>query len=174
MFRYELFAVTHPLSLTEIQARLPEQVQLVQYAVLPEKVAIWVVSKTRFNLIEKPITAVDLAKKIDDYQAAVMSKASSAALKQAGRELYELLIPTEKQNWGQALRFCDSSIVGNITIQILIGVQMGTSGKVLSETAGINSSSLSRRHDAARLKVRDNVKLSKLASEIVKQYRTGD
>ena len=88
-------SVTHPLSLSEIQARLPEQVQLVQYAVLPEKLAIWVVSKTRFNLIEKPITAVDLEKKIDDYQAAVMNKASSAELKQAGRELYELLIPTD-------------------------------------------------------------------------------
>jgi REP element-mobilizing transposase RayT len=57
---------------------------------------------------------------------------------------------------------------------ILIGVQMGTSGKVLAETAGISPSSLSRRHDAARLKVRDNVKVSKLASEIVKQYRSGD
>jgi hypothetical protein len=57
---------------------------------------------------------------------------------------------------------------------ILIGVQMGTSGKVLAETAGISPSSLSRRHDAALLKVRDNVKVSKLASEIVKQYRSGD
>jgi hypothetical protein len=57
---------------------------------------------------------------------------------------------------------------------ILIGVQMGTSGKVLAEIAGISPSSLSRRHDAALLKVRDNVKVSKLASEIVKQYRSGD
>lgn len=88
-------AVAHPLLLTEIQARLPAQVQLVQYAVLQEKLVIWVVSKTRFSLIEKPITAVDLEKKIDDYQAAVVSKAPAAELKQAGRELYELLIPTD-------------------------------------------------------------------------------
>jgi CHAT domain-containing protein len=88
-------SVAHPLSSNVIQARLPEQVQLVQYAVLPEKLAIWVVSKNRFDLIEKPITAVDLEKKIDDYQAAVMNKASSSELKQAGRELYDLLIPTD-------------------------------------------------------------------------------
>ncbi|MDX6446527.1 MAG: hypothetical protein QOH71_3601 [Blastocatellia bacterium] len=88
-------SVTQPLSLTAIQARLPEPVQLVQYAVLPEKLAIWVVSKTRFRFVEKPITAVELEKKIDDYQAAVMSKAPAAEVKQAGRELYELLIPTD-------------------------------------------------------------------------------
>jgi CHAT domain-containing protein len=88
-------SVTHPLSLNEIQARLPERVQMVQYAVLPEKLAIWIVSKTRFNLIEKPITAVELEKKIDDYQAAVVGKAPAAELKQAGKELYELLIPTD-------------------------------------------------------------------------------
>lgn len=88
-------SVSHPLSLTELQARLPEQVQLVQYAVLPEKLAIWVISKTRFNLIEKSITAVGLEKKIEDYQAAVVNKAPSAEQKQAGKELYELLIPTD-------------------------------------------------------------------------------
>jgi len=57
---------------------------------------------------------------------------------------------------------------------ILIGVQMGTSGRVLAETAGISPSSLSRRHEAARLKVRNNVEVSKLVSDIVKQYRSGD
>ena len=90
-----LASVTHSLSLTEIQVRLPEQVQLVQYAVLPDKLAIWIVSKTRFRFVEKPITAVDLEKKIEDYQAAVMSKAPAAELRQTGRELYELLIPTD-------------------------------------------------------------------------------
>jgi CHAT domain-containing protein len=88
-------SVTHPFSLTEIQSRLPEQVQLVQYAVLPERLAIWVVSKTRSSFVEKPITAVDLEKKIEDYQAAVMSKAPAAELNPAGKELYELLIPTD-------------------------------------------------------------------------------
>jgi CHAT domain-containing protein len=88
-------SVSQPLSLAEIQARLPEQVQLVQYAVLPEKLAIWIVSKTRFQFVEKPITGVELEKKIADYQAAVISKAPAAELNQAGKELYQLLIPTD-------------------------------------------------------------------------------
>ncbi|MDT4968758.1 MAG: hypothetical protein QOJ64_3495 [Acidobacteriota bacterium] len=86
-------AVARPLSIPEIQARLPEQVQLVEYAVLPEKLAIWVVSKTRFELIEKPITADELEEKIDDYQTALVGRRSSIDLRQAGRGLYELLIP---------------------------------------------------------------------------------
>lgn len=88
-------AVAHPLLLTEIQARLPAQVQLVQYAVLPEKLAIWVVSKTRFSLIEKPITAVELEQRIADYQAALVGKAPATELKLMARELYELLIPPD-------------------------------------------------------------------------------
>ena len=57
---------------------------------------------------------------------------------------------------------------------ILIGLRMGASMKVLSEIIGISPSALSRRHDAARLKVRDNANTSKLASEIIQQYRSGE
>jgi CHAT domain-containing protein len=88
-------SVAHPLSLEDIQARLPEQVQVLQYAVLPDRLAIWVVSKTRFDLIEKPISAAELGEKIDAYQASIVGKESPAELKQAGQQLYELLIPPD-------------------------------------------------------------------------------
>jgi CHAT domain-containing protein len=89
----EFASVAHPLSLAEIQSRLPEQLQLVQYAVLPDRLAIWVVSKTRFDLVEKPITAAELEKKTDAYQASIIGKGPASDIKQAARELYELLIP---------------------------------------------------------------------------------
>ncbi len=57
---------------------------------------------------------------------------------------------------------------------ILIGLQMGASMKVLSAIIGISPSALSRRHDAARLKVRVNLNTSKLASEIIEQYKRGE
>jgi CHAT domain-containing protein len=88
-------AVTHPLSLLEIQARLPEQVQLVQYAVLPEKLLIWIISKTRFDLIERSITASELGQKIQYYQSAMVGKRSAGELKPAAQELYQLLIPPD-------------------------------------------------------------------------------
>jgi CHAT domain-containing protein len=86
-------AVARPLSLAEIQSRLPEQVQLLQYAVLPDRLAIWIVSKTRFELIEKQVTAAELEQKIDAYQSSIVGKGPEAGVLQAGKELYNLLIP---------------------------------------------------------------------------------
>lgn len=85
--------VSRPLSVAAIQARMPDQVQLVQYAVLPERLAIWIISKTRFDLFEKQITEAELENKIDAYQSAIVHQGQSADIKQAGQELYELLIP---------------------------------------------------------------------------------
>lgn len=89
----EFSAVARPLSPAEIQARLPEQVQLVQYAVLPDRLAIWVVSRTRFDLIERPVTADALEEKVEAYQAAVVGREPAEGVGRAARELYELLIP---------------------------------------------------------------------------------
>jgi CHAT domain-containing protein len=86
-------SVARPLLPAEIQARLPEQVQLIQYAVLPDRLAIWVVSQTRFDLIERPITAAELEKRVDAYRASVLEKAPAGGVTQAAKELYEILIP---------------------------------------------------------------------------------
>jgi CHAT domain-containing protein/tetratricopeptide (TPR) repeat protein len=89
----EFAAVARPLSLTDIQQRLPEQVELVQYAMLPERLAIWVVSKSQLRLIEKPISAAELEKKIAAYQASITAKTAAEGVQPAARELYDLLIP---------------------------------------------------------------------------------
>jgi putative transposase len=54
---------------------------------------------------------------------------------------------------------------------VLVGVQIGASMNELSELIGISPSALSRRHDAARRKLRDNASTSKLASKIIKKYK---
>ena len=87
--------VAQPLSLEEIQSRLPEQLQFVQYAVLPDKLAIWVVSKTRFDLLEKQITAADLEKKVVAYQALIIDKGPAAEIKKAAQDIYRILIPSD-------------------------------------------------------------------------------
>ena len=86
--------VSQPLAATEIQARLPDQVQIVQYAVLPDKLAIWVISKSRFDLLEVQITAADLEKKVAAYQALIVSKGPPGEIKEAAEHLYVLLIPS--------------------------------------------------------------------------------
>ncbi len=87
--------VARPLVLEEIQARLPEQVQLLLYAVLPNRLTIWIVSKTRFDLVEKQITAAELANRIDEYQAAIIAKKPAAEITQSGQALHELLVPPD-------------------------------------------------------------------------------
>jgi CHAT domain-containing protein len=103
-------SVARPLSSEGIQARLPEQVQLVQYAVLPDRLAIWIVSKSRFDLVEKQITAAELENKIDAYQASIIGKGSLADIRQAGQALYELLIPTDLTNEKQLCLVPDKSL----------------------------------------------------------------
>jgi REP-associated tyrosine transposase len=56
---------------------------------------------------------------------------------------------------------------------ILVGLQMGASMKVLSDVLGVSRSALSRRHDAVRLKVRGNVRISKLRLETIEHYSGG-
>jgi CHAT domain-containing protein len=121
-------SVARSLSLPEIQARLPDQVQFVQYAVLPDKLAIWVVSKTRFDFIEKAITADELEKKIDEYQTSLIAKAPASELRQAGRELYELLIPPDLAADKQICLVPDKSLH-----QLAFASLVAASGKYLLE-----------------------------------------
>jgi CHAT domain-containing protein len=124
----EFGSVSRPLSLTEIQTRLPNEVQLVQYAVLPDRLAIWVVSKTRFDLIEKPITAAELEKKIDAYQSSIVGKEPGEIVKQAGRELYDLLIPPALDGGKQICLIPDKSLH-----QLAFASLISPSGKYLLE-----------------------------------------
>lgn len=86
-------SVARPLSPEEIQGTLPEQVQLVQYSVLPDRLAVWVLTKTRFELFEKRVPSAEVEKRVEDYRAAVLAKDSGETFGRAARELYDLLVP---------------------------------------------------------------------------------
>jgi CHAT domain-containing protein len=102
--------VAQPLSLEEIRSRLPEQLQFVQYAVLPDKLVIWVVSKTRFDLLEVQITAADLEKKVAAYQALIVGNGPPAEIKEAAQRLYGLLIPPDLDGDKQLCLVPDKSL----------------------------------------------------------------
>lgn len=89
----EFASVARPLTLPEIQGRLPDQVQLIQYAVLPDRLVMWTVSKTQFDFQQKQISAAELEQKIADYQALIAGKATLPDLRRAGQQLFALLIP---------------------------------------------------------------------------------
>ena len=56
---------------------------------------------------------------------------------------------------------------------LVTGTELGASLKQLSETVRLNSSTISRRHDKAKLSMRENREMSKLAGRIMQQCRGG-
>jgi putative transposase len=71
--------------------------------------------------------------------------------------------------------FC-SSAKGSAAVRaregfLLVGCELGASLKTLSEVTGLNSSTVSRRHDAAKHKMLQNDETSKLVASIKKEYR---
>jgi REP element-mobilizing transposase RayT len=53
---------------------------------------------------------------------------------------------------------------------ILAGRQLGASLTLLSAVTGLSSGSVSRRHEAARMKLRRNAKITELVSRIIEEY----
>lgn len=85
----------------EIQQGLPEKLQILQYSVLPDRVLIWVISRTpqtQFLLTEKTISSNDLNQDVRAYLDLVHRPSSDLnELRRASTELYKILIgPVEK------------------------------------------------------------------------------
>jgi len=72
-------------------------------------------------------------------------------------------------------RFCSSEksapVVRAKEVFLVAGREMGASLKTLSEVIGLNSSTTSRRHDSARLKMLDNKDMRRLVAEVIKHYK---
>jgi CHAT domain-containing protein len=124
----EFGPVTQPLPLEEIQRRLPEHVQLIEYVVLPDKLAIWILSRARFEFQEKPIGAAALEAEIQAYQSAVIARTSLADLKPAARKLYDSLIPADLDPGKQLCLLPDKSLH-----QLAFATLLSPDGKYLIE-----------------------------------------
>jgi CHAT domain-containing protein len=87
-------SVSAPLKLTQIRERLPEQVQILQYAVLEDKLLIWVVSKAGIQTVKSDITQKSLIEKTLSYLR-LLSSASEEKRENLSREaegLFDILI----------------------------------------------------------------------------------
>lgn len=82
------------MDLASIQSRLPKITAIVQYAVLPEKLIIWVVSANGVTEAEKAIRAIDLEAKVSAYLRLLLSQDDKlqADTNKTANELYEILI----------------------------------------------------------------------------------
>ena len=86
-------ATASPLDLDAARTQLPFGMQIVQYTALKDKLLIWLLSKDRFEVIEKPVAAAELNRQVVEYVALLTrNDASQAAeVKRRAESLYELL-----------------------------------------------------------------------------------
>lgn len=85
-------SLSEPLSLAQIQAEMPEDTQLLEYAVLPDKVLIWLITKDGLNTAKTEISLPDLREKTANYRELVSTNTESDEQLKLSKELYRLLI----------------------------------------------------------------------------------
>ena len=83
-----------PLALSDIQQRMPKQAQIIQYAVLDNKLLIWVINPLSITSQEVLIDSNALSEKVSEYLSAVNRPAAGmdAEMEKKAKELYGLLI----------------------------------------------------------------------------------
>ena len=60
-------SVAKPSDLTNIQARMPEQVQIVEYTVLDDKLVVWLITKEDFQTVEIAVKSDELQELVTSY-----------------------------------------------------------------------------------------------------------
>jgi CHAT domain-containing protein len=89
-----LLTVTSPMTLTDIQKGMPEDTQVLQYAVLDDRLLIWVVTRSGINSEAVNIRAQQLTEKVRAYLAAASQPpaANNADPSGLAEDLYQVLI----------------------------------------------------------------------------------
>jgi CHAT domain-containing protein len=99
-------AVSEPFTLDEIRQRMPERVQILQYAILSDKVIIWLIWKDGFETREKKVNADELNELIRRYLKLISTppNGSDADSRATAIALYDILLqPVESLLDGKKL-----------------------------------------------------------------------
>jgi CHAT domain-containing protein len=99
---------TQPLKLREIQQKIPANAQLLQYTILEKRVAIWLISKEKFEYADAPVQSEELVEKVQTYlkQLPLKSDLAQAEARKLGQELYGLLIAPIKNRLDPNKEIC--------------------------------------------------------------------
>ena len=73
----------------EVQQLIPQDVQVVEYLMLKDRLLIWLVMNDTFSSVSVPISRAELEKRVSDFIGLIEQKAE---LRQQAEELYSLLI----------------------------------------------------------------------------------
>ncbi len=152
-------SMSQPLALRDVQAQMPPEAQIVQYAVLKDKLLIWLVSKTTLQAFMSPITQDVLQRRVSRYVGLVSNISSSDdEITQASKELFDSLIkPIESLlDKHRIIYFVPDKVLNSIPFNALVSPDSGrflvqdySVATAPSATLFINSSNLARARAGA-------------------------
>jgi CHAT domain-containing protein/tetratricopeptide (TPR) repeat protein len=101
-------SVSTPMTLLDIQQRMPEQAQIIQYAVLDDRLLIWVITRTGVSTEEVGIGSVALSDMVRDYLQLINRPAPgmNAQSEQAAKNLHDILVRPVEQFLDKAKLAC--------------------------------------------------------------------
>ncbi|HWN10931.1 MAG TPA: CHAT domain-containing protein [Pyrinomonadaceae bacterium] len=101
-----LMSGTKPLTLLEVQRSISDQVQILQYSVLDDKLLIWVVTKDGLKHVEAKIKATVLDETIHRYRTLLLKEGNTREnedITALAKQLYDYLItPVESRGYLKA------------------------------------------------------------------------
>jgi CHAT domain-containing protein/lipoprotein NlpI len=84
---------SQPVGLAAIREQMPEQAQIIQYAVLENKILVWVISKMEFKYAEVKIDQGTLNQLVQEYLRQISNPVSNAdETSRLAKQLYGILI----------------------------------------------------------------------------------
>ena len=97
-------AVSQPLTFAQLQQRLPANLQVIEYAVLHNRLLVWVVTRSHIEAVEQPVSSSILEPVVNEYLQ-VLSRSDAVSIEQEQQlagQLYEWLFAPLKRYLNQA------------------------------------------------------------------------
>jgi CHAT domain-containing protein len=115
------------LASDEILERLPPEVTLIEYAVLPDRLLAWIAGHGTLDLVEVRVAEKDLERSVEALRNALERRATLAESRSAAASLYEVLIrPLEsKLRPGTPLVFVPDRFLVRVPFAALFGARSG-------------------------------------------------
>jgi CHAT domain-containing protein len=122
-------SVSRPLGLAEIQARLPERMQVVQYSVLKDRVLIWLLTRTQFAVVDQKISGEKVEADVREYVRLLLDRDETRRdeVRRKGAVLYEQLISpvAQRLSEGQQISLVPDKALFHLPFSALVSPKTG-------------------------------------------------
>ena len=122
-------AVSQPITVERLKKWLPAKLQIIEYAVLKDRLLIWIMTQTKFEMIQKPLASSTLEATIDEYLR-VLPRGDELSLRQErllAARLHEILFaPIEEYlDEGEEVALVPDKMIFKIPFAALLSGQTG-------------------------------------------------